>query len=126
VLRLLVVDSWTHQVVPAKYPHRTLDEYMLDIGKAVELLKRLVNIDQPINIPLPPPVKFQISRRYMLVYDEENEMFGIIGIKSMEFPFLQTGWYAVFDLTNNKVLKYKYWHPEIVNTLLSALKPLTK
>ena len=90
----------------------------MPVSRAVDLLKAVRDIQQPINTPLPETALLQFPRYYMLIFN------GYFMIKGVKRNLQSTKWYAVFDV--DRVVEHGYWHPSIVDKLLAVLEPLAK
>jgi plasmid replication initiation protein len=90
----------------------------MSVARAVELLKTVRNIPQPVNTPEPADNKLQFPRYYMISFN------GRLTIKGVKRNLQPTKWYAVFDV--DTVVDHGYWHPKIIDDILAVLEPLTK
>jgi hypothetical protein len=90
----------------------------MSVARAIELLKHVRDIPQPVNTPLPLTATLQFPRYYVVSF---NGYLRIVGVRRNLQP---TRWYAVFDV--DAVLEHGYWHPSIVDQLLAVLEPLAK
>jgi hypothetical protein len=90
----------------------------MSVVRAVELLKTIRNIPQPVNTPLPLTAVLQFPRYYVLKFD------GFLTIRGVKRNLQSTRWYAVFDV--DTVVEHGYWHPKIIDDLLAVLEPLAK
>jgi hypothetical protein len=90
----------------------------MSVVEAVDLLRHVRDIPQPTNTPLPPTALLQYPRYYLLQFN------GCFVIKGVKRSLQTTKWFAIFDV--DRVVDHGYWHPSIVDQLLSVLEPLVK
>jgi hypothetical protein len=116
-MEAIVVNVWPTKSTPDVVQPVPFVSTM-SVARAVELLKHVRDIPQPTNTPLPLSAVLQFPRYYVLQF---NGQFVIKGVKRNLQP---TKWHAVFDV--DRVVDHGYWHPSIVDKLLSVLEPLAK
>jgi hypothetical protein len=90
----------------------------MSVARAVDLLRHVRDIPQPVNTPLPLSALLQFPRYYLIAFN------GYLTIRGVKRNIQPTKWYAVFDV--DRVVDHGYWHPSIIDTLLSVLEPLAK
>ena len=116
-MEALVVNTWPTRNTPDVVQPVPFTPVM-SVSRAIELLRHVRDIPQPINTPLPETALLQLPRYYMLVF---NGYFMVKGVKRNLQP---TKWYAVFDI--DRVVDHGYWHPLIIDNILAVLEPLVK
>ncbi len=116
-VRAILVNTWPTKSTPDAVQPVPFTPTM-SVVEAVDLLKAVRDIPQPVNTPAPADNKLQFPRYYVLQF---NGYFVIKGVKRNLQP---TKWYVVFDV--NAVLDHGYWHPSIIDLLLSVLEPLAR
>ena len=114
-MKAIIVNTWPTKSTPDIVQHVPFTAPM-SIAEAVDLLRHVRDIPQPINIPLPPAALLQFPRYYVLQFD------GYFRVKGVKRNLMSTKWYATFDV--DKVVDHGYWHPRIVDDLLAVLEPL--
>jgi hypothetical protein len=109
----IIVNTWPTkstpdvvQPVPFAIP--------MPVSHAVDLLKAVRDIPQPINIPLPLTALLQFPRYYVLQFD------GLLAIKGVRRNLQPAKWYAIFDV--DRVVDHGYWHPKIITDILAVLE----
>jgi hypothetical protein len=116
-MEAIIVNIWPTKSTPDIIQPVPFTPQM-SVARAVDLLRHVRDIPQPTNMPLPPSALLQFPRYYMVSF---NGRLTIRGVKRNLQP---TKWYAVFDV--DTVLDHGYWHPSIIDLLLSVLEPLAK
>jgi len=116
-MEALVINTWPTKSTPDVVQPVPFTP-QISVVRAVDLLKAVRDIPQPTNTPLPLTALLQFPRYYLLQFD------GYFAIKGVKRNLQTTKWFAVFDV--DRVVDHGYWHPSIIDTLLSVLEPLAK
>jgi len=114
-MEAILVNTWPTKSTPDVVQPVPFTPQM-SIARAVELLRHVRDIPQPTNTPLPLSAVLQFPRYYIVQFD------GYLRIQGVRRNLMSTKWFAVFDV--DTVLDHGYWHPSIIDLLLSVLKPL--
>jgi hypothetical protein len=116
-MEAILVNTWPTKSTPAIIQPVPFTATM-PVSRAVDLLRHVRDIPQPINTPLPETALLQLPRYYMLVFN------GYFMVKGVKRNLQSTKWYAVFDVSS--VVDHGYWHPKIIDDILAVLEPLAK
>jgi hypothetical protein len=113
-LEAVIVNTWPTKSTPdiiQPLPYVPL----MHPERAVELLKEVRKMEQPVNLPTPRNAVLQFPRYYIIGYN-----WGRITIRGVKRLMLPTAWYAEFDVRG--VADHGYWHPAIIDFLLAVLE----
>jgi hypothetical protein len=116
-MEAIIVNTWPTRSTPDVVQSIPFTP-MMPITRAVELLKTVRSIPQPVNTPLPLSAILQYPRYYLISFN------GYLVIKGIRRDLRPTKWHAVFDVDN--VIEHGYWHSKIIDDILSVLEPLAK
>ena len=114
-MRAIVVNTWPTRSTPDVIQPVPFTPQM-SVIEAVDLLKAVRNIPQPVNTPLPLTAVLQFPRYYVVQFN------GYLTVRGVKRSLRSLRWYAIFDV--DRVVEHGYWHPKIIDDILAVLEPL--
>jgi len=117
-MKAIIVNVWPTRSTPDVIQPVPFTQ-QLSPARALELLKAVRNIPQPVNTPLPLSAVLQLPRYYLVV---DNGYVEIRGVRRSLMTITPTKWYAVFDIFDSAVVEHGYWHSKIIDDILAVLE----